>query len=236
MTERGRRVVVRDATRLAIGPSTMSWRDDGLEVEFDEVAVPWPRRTTGSLRLYADGTPGPACALDQEGRHVWQALAPRARVEVELAMPRLSWSGHAYADCNRGSEPLERAFRGWHWSRSALPGGDTVVIYEVDALAGARPPISLRFGADGRVEPFEAPPAVSLPRSRWGLERRTRADAGQPADVVDTLEDTPFYARSLLRSSLGGAVAASVHESLSLERFSRPWVQAMLPFRMPRRG
>src|SRR5690606_31511712 len=59
MTERGRRAVDRDATRLAIGPSTMAWRDDGLEVEFDEVAVPWPRRTTGSLRLYADGVRGP---------------------------------------------------------------------------------------------------------------------------------------------------------------------------------
>jgi len=25
-----------------------------------------------------------------------------------------------------------------------------------------------------------------------------------------------------------------VHESLSLDRFRAPWVQAMLPFRMPR--
>jgi carotenoid 1,2-hydratase len=28
----------------------------------------------------------------------------------------------------------------------------------------------------------------------------------------------------------------AMHESLSLDRFMRPWVQAMLPFRMPRRA
>jgi hypothetical protein len=27
-----------------------------------------------------------------------------------------------------------------------------------------------------------------------------------------------------------------MHESLSLQRFRKPWVQAMLPFRMPRVG
>ena len=28
----------------------------------------------------------------------------------------------------------------------------------------------------------------------------------------------------------------AVHESLSLDRFRAPWVQAMLPFKVPRRG
>jgi carotenoid 1,2-hydratase len=31
-----------------------------------------------------------------------------------------------------------------------------------------------------------------------------------------------------------GTPAQAVHESLSLDRFRAPWVQAMLPFRVPR--
>jgi carotenoid 1,2-hydratase len=38
-----------------------------------------------------------------------------------------------------------------------------------------------------------------------------------------------------VRSQLFGEAATAVHESLDLDRFASPWVQAMLPFRMPRR-
>ena len=44
----------------------------------------------------------------------------------------------------------------------------------------------------------------------------------------------PFYCRSLLADADGGA--PWMHESLDLERFARLPVQAMLPFRMPRRS
>ena len=49
-----------------------------------------------------------------------------------------------------------------------------------------------------------------------------------------TLEDAPFYARSQLSARLFGETVDVMHESLSLDRFRRPIVQAMLPFRMPR--
>ncbi len=51
-----------------------------------------------------------------------------------------------------------------------------------------------------------------------------------------TLEDAPFYARSLVRPALLGERVAAVHESLSLDRFRTGWVQMLLPFRMPRRS
>ena len=51
-----------------------------------------------------------------------------------------------------------------------------------------------------------------------------------------TLEDTPFYARSLLDTCLLGEPVHGVHESLDLERFRSGWVQMLLPFRMPRRS
>jgi carotenoid 1,2-hydratase len=54
------------------------------------------------------------------------------------------------------------------------------------------------------------------------------------AEVTRTLEDTPFYARSLVRKRLLGSNALAVHESLDLDRFRQPWVQCLLPFRMPR--
>ncbi len=40
-----------------------------------------------------------------------------------------------------------------------------------------------------------------------------RNDAGPPARVLQTLEDTPFYVRSMLESSLLGERVMSVHET-----------------------
>jgi len=54
--------------------------------------------------------------------------------------------------------------------------------------------------------------------------------------VVETLEDTPFYARSLLATRLLGTEAIAVHESLSMERFASGWVQRLLPFRIRKHG
>jgi hypothetical protein len=56
------------------------------------------------------------------------------------------------------------------------------------------------------------------------------------ASVRETLEDTPFYVRSVLNSSLLGERVVSVHETLNVPRFASTAVQLMLPWRMPRRG
>ena len=74
------------------------------------------------------------------------------------------------------------------------------------------------------------PPELALKPGLWGVKRVTRGDGA--ARVVKTLEDAPFYARSLVETD--GVVM--VHESLSLERFKQPWVRMLLPFRMPRFG
>jgi carotenoid 1,2-hydratase len=52
--------------------------------------------------------------------------------------------------------------------------------------------------------------------------------------VVQTLEDTPFYVRSLLSSGLLGERVTSVHETLDLPRVVSLPVRLMLPWRMPR--
>jgi carotenoid 1,2-hydratase len=52
--------------------------------------------------------------------------------------------------------------------------------------------------------------------------------------VQSTLEDTPFYVRSILRSSLDGEIVTSVHETLDAQRVASLPVRLMLPWRMPR--
>jgi carotenoid 1,2-hydratase len=96
--------------------------------------------------------------------------------------------------------------------------------------------LAWRFEAHGRAEPFDAPPPQPLPASGWRLPRSQRSAAGAPPTLRQTLEDTPFYARSLVQSQWLGQPVLALHESLRLDRFVQPWVQAMLPFRMPRRA
>ena len=67
----------------------------------------------------------------------------------------------------------------------------------------------------------------------WRIPRRTRCAPGL-ARIWDTLEDTPFYARSVIDTSMLGEPVRAMHESLYLDRFDTRWVQALLPFRMPR--
>ena len=79
-----------------------------------------------------------------------------------------------------------------------------------------------------------------LPLTLWRIDRGTRANAngfeGCPTRVLDTLEDTPFYARSLLQTLLLGERVTAVHETLEPQRLNRLPVRLMLPWRMPRRA
>jgi carotenoid 1,2-hydratase len=52
----------------------------------------------------------------------------------------------------------------------------------------------------------------------------------------EQLEDTPFYQRALLKFSYAGEKLLAFHETLSVPRLLSPVVQAMLPFRMPRKA
>jgi carotenoid 1,2-hydratase len=151
---------------------------------------------------------------------------------VELDHPKLKWSGSAYLDSNAGQQPIEDAFASWHWSRAALRDG-TAVLYDVSRRGDENLSLALRIDRSGRIEEFPVPPLAGLKASRWGITRATRS-ANATAAVTQTLLDSPFYARSLVSSSLLGQQTLAVHESLSLDRFRSAWVQALLPFRMPR--
>ncbi len=235
MTERGRGALSRDATHLAIGPSSLSWDGDSLLFRIDEIGCPLPRRIRGTVRVHPRALTGHTESLDAAGRHRWSPMAPASRVEVDMPLPGLRWSGKGYLDSNAGARPMEEDFVRWDWSRAALRDG-TALLYDVSRRDGGRHLVSLRVGGDGTVssEPNAPLPIVPLPTTRWGVARETRADPGASPRVIRTLVDAPFYARSELATRLGSEDVVAMHESLSLDRFRAPWVQAMLPFRMPR--
>lgn len=233
MTERSAAAVQRDTRQLGIGPSHLAWQADGsLQVHIDEWTVPWPRRLRGQLRIEPGALPGHAFALDAAARHTWQPISPASRITATFDSPGLHWQGDAYLDANHGERPLARDFRSWQWQRSALPGRRSRVLYEVQTLDDQERSLALAIDAQGAIEPLGLPPWQALAGSAWGVPRSSRGS--QRPELLATLESGPFYCRSLLRDGDDGAL--TVHESLSLQRFNRPWVQAMLPFRMPRRA
>lgn len=247
MTERGRRHLDRDARQLHIGPSQLAWRGGELDIAFDERTAPWGRRLHGTVRLTPSHPIGSPIghALDWGGRHRWAPIAPCARVEVELTHPRLRWQGHAYLDTNRGQRPLEQDFRRWDWSRATLADGSTQVLYDLRRRDGTDHTLALHYPGIGpptatdhttQVKAIAPPEPSPLPHSGWRIARGTRCQAGAQARVRRTLEDTPFYVRSLVDTRLADEPVIAMHESLDLDRFAHPVVQAMLPFRMPRRA
>jgi carotenoid 1,2-hydratase len=246
MTERGESALARTANSLAIGPSRLDWDGRTLTAAVDEVTCPWPSRLRGTVRLHSLALAKRIVQLDAPGNHRWRPIAPSARVDVDFDRPGLRWSGHAYLDSNAGDEPLEAGFDGWHWSRARIAphahcrGSDdeTIVLYETMRRDGSAGAFALRFDAAGADHDIALPPHVDLPATGWRIARSTRADPARHATtrVLQTLEDTPFYARSLIATQWEGLAVTAMHESLSLTRFRAPWVRALLPFRMPRRA
>jgi len=233
MTERGRAHVHATASSFAIGPSMVAWDGDVLTIEINETTAPIPSSLRGVVRVYPKALPRRTFDLDAAGFHSWQPIAPCAHVEVLMSQPSLRWRGAGYVDSNRGRAPLEAGFESWHWSRADLREG-TAVLYDVTDRSRSQASLALLFTPSGKIEEFTPPPKVELPSTRWKIARQTRSDGAQPARVVKTLESAPFYARSLVKTGLLGQQAFAMHESLSLGRFRSGWVQAMLPFRMPR--
>ena len=237
MTERGAGDLSRDATHLRARGSQIRWEGRQVTVNLDEVTVPLPGRLRGRIELELPGITATDYALDPAGRHRWWPVAPSCRARINMDKPDLSWEGHGYFDSNRGAEPLEAAFRDWDWSRAPLADGGSLVQYHARLRDGGERLLALRFGATGAATELAPLPTQQLPRATiWRMARSTQADAGTPVTVRRTLEDTPFYSRSLLAYRALGEPVRAVHESLDLNRFSRRWVQLLLPFRMPRRA
>lgn len=237
MTERGAGALSRGVDFFQVGPSGLSWDGETLTAEIDEWAVPLPRRMRGRLRLTPKAINGEAFALEPGDRHHWRPIGPVADIALDFDAPALSWRGEGYLDSNWGAEPLERRFVRWDWSRAALANGaGAAILYDPTLVGGGGEPLALHIDRRGAVSRRAVPPRRPLGRCFWGVDRETRADAGCTPQLMRTLEDSPFYTRSLIATRLFGEDLTAMHESLDLTRFDKRWVQLLLPFRMPRRG
>ncbi|BDA85238.1 carotenoid 1,2-hydratase [Aureimonas sp. SA4125] len=195
--------------------------------------MPIPRRLRGRITV----EPGPifseSFGLDEARRHLWRPIAPCGRAEVAFDRPALGWQGSAYIDMNAGAEPLEAGFHRWGWARED-GAGTTRIRYDVVARSGERRRLALEYGADGSARPIEPAPLHRLPSTGWRVGREAGAEGGTPPRVLRTLEDTPFYSRSMLGCAGDGGERRAIHETVDLDRFATRWVQTLLPFRMPR--
>ena len=234
MTERCSKALRTSADGLAIGPSAVIWDGSRLRIEIDEKAPYTTVPLRGTVTLEPEILPSFVTDFGTGGRHRWSPIAPRAHVEVRLKNPALSWDGTGYFDLNRGEEPIEDGFSYWNWSRACLPR-KAAILYDVTRPASGSTSMGLEIAADGTVSPIEAPERWALASTPvWKMPRETRCDLGQTATVAKTYEDTPFYSRSMLATRLLGEQVAAMHESISLDRFRKRWVQTLLRFRMPR--
>ncbi|MEM9456439.1 MAG: carotenoid 1,2-hydratase [Myxococcota bacterium] len=233
-TEHPRPRVRRSHDRFDLGSSYVAWEDDELIVGIDERTAGLGMPMRGTVRVRPHHRFDRAMPLDPAERHHWWPVAPLCEIEVALDRPSLAFRGSGYHDTNFGREPLERGFSTWDWSRAELPEG-TAVLYDARPREGEPSERGLLYRHDGRLDTLEAAARYGLPRTGWGIDRATRADEGVAPRVERTLESTPFYARSLLKTMLCGHTVTAVHESVSLDRFAHPVVQRMLPFRI-RRG
>ncbi len=235
LTERSREAIEREASHLRFGPSALDWDDDCLRVRIDERTAPLGRTLRGEVRVRPRVITDTLIELSPAGQHCWWPIAPYCDVEVHFSEPKVRWRGTGYMDSNFGEAPLETHFRRWDWCRAATGPDEATVLYNVERRDGSRPLLAAQVRADGEVRTRSTLPASNAARGIWGVRRDTRADSGFQPAVRQVLEDTPFYTRSVLDTSLYGKRVEAVHESLDLDRFKARWVQTLIPVRNPRR-
>ena len=235
MTERGAKSINRRTDHFSIGKSHLRWEDDALIINVDERCAPFPRRLRGEIRLRTNGLSNDVFLIDDRGRHRWRPMSPFSRVELDFSEPDIRWSGHGYFDANQGDEPLEDAFHYWDWSRTILSEKKTAILYNTDMRNGETRNAALLIDGYGDIRDMaELSPARLPSTSVWQIARRTRSAVADEARVVRTLEDTPFYSRSVIENRLFGEMRPAIHESLMGPRLRSPIVKTLLPFRMPR--
>jgi carotenoid 1,2-hydratase len=235
MTDRGAAALRQSRDTLEIGPSRMHWTGRELVIDIDEWgAPPMVTRVRGRIVVTPAAVTQTEALLTPDGRHLWRPFAPMAQVSVALSQGH-AWEGHGYFDANFGSRALEADFGFWTWGR--FPMRDrTLCFYDATRRDGSRLALAVETDRAGEVRLIEAPPPVPMARSAWLVRRETRADPGTTPRQALSLLDAPFYARSLVRTRIGGEETLGMHEALDLVRFRQPLLKPMLAVRVPRRA
>ncbi len=221
----------RDAAGVTIGASSMRWEADRLVVDIDERTTPTGRPLRGRVVLHPEALPALEHVIDERGEHRWWPVAPLARIEVDFREPGARFSGHGYHDVNAGDVPLESTFERWDWARARADDG-ALLIYDVSCSSGVDRSLALKVSPSGAAEQLDGVSRAPLRRTVWGLERRVPVDEGHEGRAVQSLEDGPFYARSLIETRIGGRRVLAMHEALAADRLRRGWVRFLASFRM----
>ena len=235
MTERSARQLRADDSGFALRGSHVRRTDDGLDIVLDERCTPLPRRLQGRISLQPLCLHPTPWSLHTNGRHHWWPVAPVSAATVKLEHPRVRFRGRGYIDSNFGDEPLERGFRAWDWTRRevfAADGHTPDLTYHTIERDGQARDLTLAQASEGGLVRTTTPRRQLLAPALWQVGRSVGAD--EPVTSMRTLEDTPFYVRSLLTLGRAESAFRVMHESLDLDRFASGWVQRLLPFRMPR--
>ena len=235
----------RSADGLGLGRNSIEWQGDELVIRIDDQR-PWSQgRVQGEIRVQARRRFAPCIDLAGNGEHEWFPVSPASPATVRMSKPGLSFEGTAYHDVNRGTRALERDFVEWDWSR-LTPGthgtpSSTSGVITYDVVTRDQPDTHHRrafaFDDDHGLRKVDTAGTKLLDGGRafWGVSRRPVGDEGSLPQHRRTLEDSPFYTRSLISTTMHGRPYHGVHESLRLDRFVEPVVQCMLPFRIRRR-
>ncbi|HJL14986.1 MAG TPA: carotenoid 1,2-hydratase [Sandaracinaceae bacterium LLY-WYZ-13_1] len=235
--ERAIEPALREPSRLRIGRSAVGWEEGRLVFALDERTTPAPRYNPfrrpvrGRVVVHPEHFTGLELAIDAHGEHRWFPMAPLARIEVELSEPAVRFTGHGYLDANLGAVALDRAFETWSWSRARV-GDEAYLTYDVRCADGARRTHAFGVSARRGTEPLERTWRAPLERSFWRIPRDARVDAGEPARIVRSLEDGPFYTRALISTRLAGRPVVAVHETLAAHRLRRRWVRFCTSYKM----
>ncbi|MBS2031137.1 MAG: hypothetical protein JST54_24765 [Deltaproteobacteria bacterium] len=207
-------------SEVGLWGSTLTRSGDRWRLTFD---ARWPRALRGEIELEPEAPPlteQPILLAPGVAGHLWHGRVPRARARVRLHEPDFRFEGRGYHDANGGPEPLERALRGWVWSREHA-GEATRVHYDVVARSGER--FRHAFGGEPAVENEGA-------RTLWRVQLPAEIGGARPGPVI---ESAPFYARFLL---FRGGQTTGMGESLDLARFDLGVVRWMLRWKTRRRA
>ncbi|MEL7128270.1 MAG: carotenoid 1,2-hydratase [Pseudomonadota bacterium] len=234
MTERPKSAIERTTNTFAVGPSRVDRTSDGLSIRVLERGAPLPRAANGTVEVRLPWQNTRRFQLHPSGRHTWQPICTTAEVSVAFDAPKRTWTGRAYVDTNWGTEPLETGFDYWDWSRTEGPDGSAKIRYVSDLASGGATDFCVGFDTSGEISTHTLEPQTTLPPTPiWRIPRRAGLLNGETPELMRTLEDTPFYSRSLLNHPASGVRA--VHESFSGKRLRSNLIKSLLMVRMPRR-
>ncbi len=236
MTDRGQSALRQTQDSFTVGPSSLTWRDDQLIIDIDEISSP---PLIGRLRGRVTVTPSALSQVElpltEDGAHIWRPFAPTAKIEVDLNRKGWQWQGHGYFDANFGTRALEQDFTYWTWGRFPTRSGSTC-FYDATRIDGSELGMGIQFDTEANAEIVSPPPKAKMKRSLWALYRESRADRGATPQQVLSMLDAPFYNRAAVRTVINGEETVGVHEALDLKRFRSPLLKPMLALRVPRRS